>query len=59
MNKSTDKLKQLLTPEEMAEFTIEYNALFNAKEQRLLLKARLNNIVNAAIITGMPNSHPL
>ena len=50
MNKNTDKLKQLLTPEAMTEFTIEYNASFNAKEQQLLLKARLDNIVNPSRI---------
>ena len=59
MNKNTDKLKQLLTPEAMTEFTIEYNASFNTKEQQLLLKARLDNIVNATIIADMPNSRPM
>ena len=59
MNKNTDKLKQLLTPEAMTEFTIEYNASFNAKEQQLLLKARFDNIVNATIIADMPNSRPM
>ena len=59
MNKNTDKLKQLLTPEAMAEFTIKYNASFNAKEQQLLLKARLDNIVNATIIADMPNPRPM
>ena len=58
MNKNTDKLKQLLTPEAMTEFTIEYNASFNAKEQQLLLKAWLGNKVNATIIADMPNPRP-
>ena len=59
MNKNIDKLKQLLTPEAMTEFTIEYNASFNAKEQQMLLKARLGNIVNATIIADMPNPLPM
>ncbi len=58
MNKKINKLKQLLTHEAMAELTIEYNASFNAKEQQLLLKVYLDNIVNASIIADMPNPRP-
>jgi hypothetical protein len=42
----------------MAELTIEYNASFNAKEQQLLLKVYLDNIVKASIIADMPNPRP-
>jgi len=55
MNKKINKLKQLLTHQAMAELTIEYNASFNAKEQQLLLKAWLDNIVNTSIMADKPN----
>jgi hypothetical protein len=55
MNNKINKLKQLLTHEAMVELTIEYNASFNAKEQKLLLKAWLDKMLNATIIADMPS----
>jgi hypothetical protein len=40
-----NKLKELLSNQEIADFNIRYNTTFSDKEQRELLKARIGNVV--------------